>query len=242
MACRRQRALPVSKPQSTAPWSVIVVAGGRGARMDQPTPKQEQLLGEVAVVEHAMKAFDGLGAQHHVLVAPEHIQHGEAWSQASPGATRCRSVLNGLRQLQVDADHWVAVHDAARPFVSHKDIKRVLAARDRCPESSDGVVLCAPLADAVYAEVGVAGWLQPAGGRVSLRGQTPQLFRYDPLVTALESALSLGRSVADEASVVMRHVGGRAIAVMASSYNDKLTVPADLEVMDGLIKSRRPRG
>src|SRR4051794_32509632 len=132
--------------------TALIVAAGRGSRFGGPLPKQYALLAGQPVLRHTIEAFraaPGINALR-VVIAQGDQTHYEAsvagLALPAPvlgGVTRQQSVLNGLEALAADAPDFVAVHDAARPFVKPVDIAACLAAASA--RDVDGAVLGAAL-------------------------------------------------------------------------------------------------
>lgn len=178
------------------------------------------------------------------------------------GSERAESVRLALSDLRgrVDASTWVLVHDAARPCVSAADIQALLAAG---LANGEGALLAAPLADtlkradAEESNVAVGSNVGPgasvAAGSSLPRAlsfvnetlprsglwcaQTPQMFRLDALLDALEHARGAGRSPTDE-SQAMEWVGMRPVLVAATNANPKITTRADLDIARALLRAR----
>ena len=117
--------------------AAIIVAAGNSTRMG--FDKLLYDLGGQTVLEKSLRAFDQHPAIDELIVVV-----GENAEKAEPllktlhkparlvrgGATRALSVQNGLAETRAD---FVAVHDAARPFVSQSVITAALnAAFRRC--------------------------------------------------------------------------------------------------------------
>jgi 2-C-methyl-D-erythritol 4-phosphate cytidylyltransferase len=145
------------------------------------------------------------------------------------GETRQESVANALRSVPPETD-LVLVHDAVRPLVEPPCIERVL---DAAAETGAAIVGL-PATDTLKQ-------VEPAGGghhsRITttisreriVQAQTPQVFRYDWLKEAVESAAAEGFRASDEAMLVER-LGRVVTVVMGSPRNLKITTPADLEL------------
>jgi 2-C-methyl-D-erythritol 4-phosphate cytidylyltransferase len=71
--------------------------------------------------------------------------------------------------------------------------------------------------------------------------QTPQMFRYAPLLRALELALAQGRTPTDEAQA-MEWQGHAALLVQAQDSNLKITTAADLALLQAILRQRAPAG
>src|SRR5688500_18721627 len=185
--------------------SAIIVAGGRGLRLGADQPKQLLPIGGRTMLQRSIDAF----AAHErvselVVVLPADLIDVAVQSGSKPirvaagGARRQDSVASGFSAASRTAD-IVLVHDAARPFVSHELISRVidsaaahgaaLPARQahdtvkRAPAAGAAVVETIPREDV---------WL----------AQTPQGFRRGVLADAMAKAG--GADATDEAVLAER--------------------------------------
>jgi 2-C-methyl-D-erythritol 4-phosphate cytidylyltransferase len=135
----------------------IIVAGGRGSRMNSATPKQFMELKDKPVIFHAIQSFIDTGIVDEIVVAlPEnHIQtfnkllqkHNFSFDNlkvCKGGETRFHSVNNALNSLE-NKPAIVAVHDAVRPFVSQK---MIIAGFDLADKYKTAVP-CIPLKDSI---------------------------------------------------------------------------------------------
>ena len=146
------------------------------------------------------------------------------------GKSRQQSVLNGLEALAADGPDFVAIHDAARPFIRPTDIAACLA--EAAKPGTDGAILGVPLADTLK-RVDAGGFISATVPRLHLwRAQTPQVFRFGPLLAAHRAAASLAESDAtaltDDAAVGER-AGLRLVMVGGSEDNFKITTSEDLQ-------------
>jgi len=124
----------------------------------------------------------------------------------------------------------VIVHDGARPVLKSEDLRRVVEAA----ASADGAVLGRMVSDTLK-EV-EDGWVVRTIQRTRLfRAETPQVFRRALLEQALERSREEGFVGTDEASVVERLQGVKIRALEAIGSNPKLTVAADLPLIETLL-------
>jgi 2-C-methyl-D-erythritol 4-phosphate cytidylyltransferase/2-C-methyl-D-erythritol 2,4-cyclodiphosphate synthase len=220
--------------------TALIVAAGRGSRFGGPLPKQYALLGSQAVLRHTLEAYrsapqiTGLS----VVIAegdePHYAAAVAGLDLPRPvlgGVSRQQSVLNGLEALAGEAPDFVAIHDAARPFVRPVDIAACLEAASA--RGIDGAVLGVRLSDTVK-RTGVDGAVVDTIPRTNLwRAQTPQIFRYTSLLTAHREAATLGQSEAtaltDDAAVAER-AGLKVVMVEGSENNRKITTAEDLRM------------
>ena len=124
---------------------------------------------------------------------------------------------------------YVAIHDGARPFVTH----RLLDALIDAAQAAGGAIPVLPFAEPLAAVDGHGGLtLVPAHDLV--RVQTPQVFATDALLDAYAAALVDGFDGVDTAQVVERYSSLAVAAVPGDPRNIKVTTAADLPVADAL--------
>ncbi|MBQ7567767.1 2-C-methyl-D-erythritol 4-phosphate cytidylyltransferase [bacterium] len=142
------------------------------------------------------------------------------------GAERQDSIYEALRILRADDDDYVAVHDAARPLITHQLIERLCA----CLADCDGVIPAVAVKDTIK-RVDASGTVVETLTRSELRAvQTPQIFRHALLLRAYEAAYSQAYLGTDDASLV-EHLGGRVVAVEGDYRNIKVTTAEDVAVL-----------
>ena len=216
----------------------LIVAAGRGSRFGSAVPKQYALLAGRPVLHHTLTAFRAIPditSLQVVIAAGDEPQYAAATADLDlpvpvlGGASRQQSVLKGLEALVGVSPDLVAIHDAARPFVRAVDISACLAAAST--PGVDGAVLGVPLADTLK-RVDRDGAISETVPRSHLwRAQTPQIFRYGPLLAAHRAAASLGASEAtaltDDAAVAER-AGLKVVMVLGGEDNSKITTTEDL--------------
>jgi 2-C-methyl-D-erythritol 4-phosphate cytidylyltransferase len=139
----------------------------------------------------------------------------------------------------------VLVHDAVRPALSAADLQRLLR---HGAEDAVGALLATPVADTVkraHVEGAAGGDVRRCEAtlpRESLwLAQTPQMFRYAALRSALERALADGRIPTDEAQA-MEWQGQAALLVQAQDSNLKITTAADLALLQAILRQRIAQG
>ncbi len=213
-------------------FDAVVVGAGSGSRFGGELPKQFHELSGRTVLEWAVRALAGHPAVAGVVVvlAPAELAGPRAvlargWPGVSRvvagGATRSESVRQGVAAS--GAAPFVLVHDAARPLVSATLVDAVVEATRR----HGAAVPVVRIADTVK-ELDDPAWVERTVGRERLGlAQTPQGFRRDWLLAALERAGREGQAHTDEASAVERD-GRRVAAVPGETGNLKITSRDDL--------------
>ena len=116
------------------PHVAIIVAGGKGLRMNAEIPKQFLEINHLPILMHTLNAFSKYDASIQlILVLPaeqvdfwKELCHKHAFSISHTivcgGDSRFDSVKNGLDAVKVHS--MVAVHDGVRPLVSKDTIAR----------------------------------------------------------------------------------------------------------------------
>lgn len=217
----------------------VIVAAGKGLRMQTGTKKQYLELDGIPVLVRTLQVFDRHpGTRAVVLVVPEPDLRFcqdliapytlQKAVHLTPGGTeRQDSVENGItlaRRLCQDPHHTFAmVHDGVRPFVSHHII-------DACTEAAfkTGAAIPAVKVSDTIKLAGENGCIEKTLDRSRLyRAQTPQVFRLDLGLLAFAHARDTGFKGTDEAAI-LAHAGIPVGIVDGSEFNIKLTCPQDL--------------
>lgn len=145
------------------------------------------------------------------------------------GGERRDSVWQGLQQVSAGTD-MVLIHDAARPFISHRVIDACLAAI----KHYGAAVVARPIADTLKRAT-PDGQVDATVDRNQLWGaQTPQGFRTDLIVDAYAKAIAEDWPVTDDAAVAER-AGHRVHLVEGEAMNFKITRPEDLALAERLL-------
>jgi 2-C-methyl-D-erythritol 4-phosphate cytidylyltransferase len=223
-------------------WA-IMPAAGRGSRFGGDIPKQYLTAAGQTLIEHSLHALLGHPGVDGVMVAlsPED-PYWAGWRQMDGkpiytcvgGAERADSVLAALQALPatVSEDQWVLVHDAARPCLRGVDLSRLLALGQADPI---GAILAAPVRDTIKRADENLRSTATEPREALWRALTPQMFRRGGLTRALQSAMSVGANITDEA-MAMERLGLKPLLVEGSEDNIKVTTPADLALAEFILK------
>lgn len=220
---------------------VIVLAGGRGARMGTVLNKHLSPLSGRPLIEHTLLAFERHASiQAIVLVALEELLPTYAALVANAACTKVIAIVPGgrtrqescYRGLQVaqEAD-IVLVHDGARPLVSSDVIGAVI----QSAVGFGAATVAAPVKDTIKRatdELLVGETLD----RTQLwQAQTPQGFRIGLFWQAHEHARQIGFDATDDVGLVEKL--GIPVKLVAGDYrNIKVTTPEDLIIAETLLK------
>ena len=216
--------------------SAVLVAAGSSTRMG--FDKLSFDLGGETVLHRSIRAFAQCPlVDEIILVAGSNraFAQQQAADCAKPvcvvagGATRAESAKNGVLAA---SGALVAVHDAARPFVSQQVITAALEAAARCGAAAPAV----PVKDTIKAAVRGSGKTVPEScfvhatpDRSTLYAvQTPQCFDRAAYLAALEELdAEKARLVTDDCSLF--ELTGRPVQLTQGDYaNLKITTREDL--------------
>jgi 2-C-methyl-D-erythritol 4-phosphate cytidylyltransferase len=240
----------------------IVAAGGQGARLGLPVPKQFVELGGRTILDRTVGALAACESIGMVIVALPADQVAQPPSYlARPdgrivvvagGGRRQDSVANAFAAVPEDTD-IVVIHDAARPFVERDTIERTISAA----AEAGAAIAAIPARDTVkLADITETEWVGaefgdplpaitpkriPAVKRTLPRetvflAQTPQAFRRDVLARAIELG-QRGTDATDEAFLA-EQLGATVLLVPGEPTNLKITTAADLAFARGLLLDR----
>ncbi len=217
----------------------IVVAAGRGERMEAARPKAFLELGGEPLLLRAARAFEAAPSVRGIVaVVPEALLDesrkvlaplAKLTSVVAGGERRQDSVSAGLACVAADFDDVVLVHDAARPLVEVDLIEAVV----QQAVATGAALPVLPLVDTVKRVRG--GRVVETLDRAELGGaQTPQGFRCALLREACAAAARGGQSFTDEAMAV-EALGHPVYAIPGSKRNRKNTTPDDLAWAEGVV-------
>lgn len=217
--------------------TILVVAGGKGERMNSRIPKQFIEIDGLPIIMHTLTKFYNFNSkfklilvlpgnqisfweelcQRHSFQIPHHVVAG--------GVNRFESVKNGLELVKQSS--IVAVHDGVRPLVSHQTIAR-------CLEATENFVAVVPVIDSVESIRKV----QPSGNCAVDRNafklvQTPQVFDAELLKKAYMQPFS--PLFTDDASVI-ESFGEKIHLVEGNRENIKITTDLDLIIAEIFLK------
>ncbi|OGT52065.1 MAG: 2-C-methyl-D-erythritol 4-phosphate cytidylyltransferase [Gammaproteobacteria bacterium RIFCSPHIGHO2_12_FULL_42_13] len=217
-------------------YFVIIPAAGVGVRMKADRPKQYLNINGEPLLQRVINIFSNISQIKKIVV----VLHAKDvwWSTLTiknpnkllttiGGKERVDSVLLGLKCLQDIAkpNDFILTHDAARPFITEKNILTLLAEIENHPA---GGLLGMPVVDTLK-RVDENDCVQETVSREHLwHAQTPQCFRYQLLVTAIKKALSDHKKLTDESGAI-EYAGHHPKMILGDSRNKKVTFIEDLK-------------
>ena len=209
----------------------IILAGGRGLRLNSDVPKQFLPLGTRPVIAWSIQAFNSSEAVDRVLVVipnefvarMEEIIDRYKFHKVEKiipgGSTRQESAFNAIQYLDYNDDDILLFHDAARPFIKQEIICDCIEAakkhgaaavyvpvQDTIAEIGDGFAVSVPPRDRFYS------------------AQTPQAFLFSVMRRA--HLYGTGIPTTDDASLAIN--AGFPVKMVQGDYaNFKITTELD---------------
>ena len=222
--------------------SAVIVAAGRGIRMETA---QDKLFLEVAglpVVGHTWKQFDRHPDIDEIIMVvrdvareqfkklADQLELTKEYSFASGGAERQDSVNNGISAVHVECD-IVSVHDGARPCTSSATISSTI---ERARETG-AAVASRKIADTIKI-VNDQNYITQNVDRTNLWAvQTPQVFRLEVIRKAMAAVREKGAVITDDTAAC--ELIGQSVAIVPSTtQNPKVTTPVDLPLVELLLR------
>ena len=223
------------KQQPDVSCSVVVLAAGSSSRMGQD--KIMLHVGDIPVVVHTLRAFETVAEVKEVVVVTREdlvpeiaglckvFDLRKVSKVVRGGASRAESARIGTMEVDPEAK-LIAIHDAARPFVTQELIRTVILKASETGAAAPAL----PVKDTI--KVARGGVIEYTPDRTTLFAvQTPQVFDADLIRAALQKAVDDGAEITDDCSAVER-LGMKVSLTDGEERNFKLTTPADLTLAE----------
>ena len=223
--------------------TAIVLAAGKGSRMNSDIPKQYLILLGKPVLFYSLQAFEesnvdeiilvtGSGEQEYCkkeIVEKYHLK--KVTHIVEGGAERYHSVHHGLLAAE-DAD-YVLIHDGARPLVTSSVINMAI---NRVKETG-ACVVGMPVKDTIQLADESGRIVSTPDRRKTWIAQTPQCFSYELALSSYNNAIASGDSAVTDDAMVVRKYGRAEVVMLEGSYeNIKVTTPEDITVAECFLK------
>ncbi|NLI72583.1 MAG: 2-C-methyl-D-erythritol 4-phosphate cytidylyltransferase [Bacteroidales bacterium] len=218
--------------------TAIIVAGGKGKRMNTEIPKQFLELNGKPILIHTLEKFHQFSNEIELILVLPSTQI-DLWRKlckkhqffikhkiVKGGSSRFHSVKNGLSAVK-NSNGLIAIHDGVRPLVDIETIKRSF---DGANEFGASI----PVIDVVDSIRKVSGNENEAVDRNVIKlVQTPQVFRSKIILKSYEQPYR--KHFTDDASVV-ESAGYSVKLVEGNRENIKITHMQDLQLAEILLK------
>ena len=232
--------------------AAIVLAAGRGRRMESKIQKQYMELAGKPLVFYALQAFEKSGVDEIILVAGEgetqycRTQIAELYGFSKVvgivegGRERYHSVYQGLKAIdRLGGTDIVLIHDGARPLITEEIIKRAVDGA----EVYEACVVGMPVKDTIKIADGEGFAAETPKRELLWAVQTPQAFAWPVIWNAYRKLIHLeeegklgGLQVTDDAMVVETMTEHQVKLIPGSYENIKVTTPEDMEIAASLLR------
>lgn len=228
----------------------MIIAGGKGVRMNQDIPKQFLNIYDKPVIVYTMQAF-----QKHPEIDAILVVCIDGWQEilkayahqfnitklkwiVAGGENGQESIHNGLVELEKNCEltDIVLVHDAIRPNVSQEIISGCIA---ECRLHGSAITVI-PCAEAMLLRNESGKSSSALISRDSLaRTQTPQAFALQKLLWAHAEAKKQGISNSVASCTLMVELGEEVHFSPGSEKNIKITTTEDIEIFKALLMAKK---
>ena len=221
--------------------TAVIVAAGRGTRMEEEGDKLFLEVNQLPVIGHTWRIFD----QHRdideiVIVVRDDIlpkfeslalkiSPNKPYSFVAGGQERQDSVRNGINAAS-DACEIVAIHDGARPCVDSKTISNTILEAKRTGAS----VAATKIVDTIKLSEGNNRISQNIDRTHLWSVQTPQVFKIDTIRKAMRAVDEQRATVTDD-TAACELIGQPVSLVESKRPNPKVTTSADLSFIQFLL-------
>lgn len=221
---------------------VVLLAGGKGKRMNSAIPKQFiPLLGKPVFLRSLdiFRSMEGIVSNIVIVLDKSYrnefsyiLQEDNRITWADPGIERQDSVFNGLNIIP-NSCSIVAIHDSARPLVTIEEVTNVLL---------DGIkygaaVLGVPMKATVKESADSMFVLRTVDRSKLWEIHTPQVASKALFLEGFAKVKKENLEVTDDVSVI--EALGKPVRLTLGQYtNIKLTTPDDLKVAEQVLLKR----
>lgn len=221
--------------------SVVIVAAGKGARMNSDINKQYTKINGKPVIAHTIQKFEDCSFIDEIILVINRddisfcnkniiaaFSFNKVKTLVAGGDKRQVSVFNGLREVNGNCD-IVLIHDGARPFVKEKCIIDSIYAASEFGASCVAV----PVKDTIK-KSHRQNFIKETLDRSGLWSiQTPQTFRYSLIMEAHKKASQQNFAATDDA-ILLERLGVDIKLVEGTYDNIKITTREDLAIAEVL--------
>ena len=221
----------------------IIVAAGKGIRMNDSLKKQYHSVAGLPIVVHTLNVFDSctLIDDIYLVVPDEDLQYcrkeliagtdlKKKITLVSGGSRRQDSVYNALQKIDAH-DSIVVIHDGVRPFLTLNQLETCIQEAKK----HGACILGVPAFDTLKRVTGAKTIVETIDREHIWFAQTPQAFRYDLIKKAHDKARQQGFFGTDDAAL-LEQIGIRIRIIAGSRSNIKITSTEDLELARLLLE------
>ncbi len=223
--------------------TAIILAAGKGKRMQSEIPKQYLEIGNKPILYYSIKAFEEssideiivVTAENEIPYCQEEIINKFGFTKVidivAGGKERYDSVYSGL--LATNESDYVFIHDGARPFITKEEIEALLLEVKKC----DACVAGMPVKDTIKIVDDKNQVIETPNRDNVWLVQTPQVFSYSLIKKAYDTLMNATiKEVTDDAMVLEKY-GNHSVQLVKTSYrNIKITTTEDIIIAETLLE------
>lgn len=219
--------------------TAIILAAGNGTRMKADKSKLLLEINNMTVIERTVKTFSSIDEIDNIIVVVREndiplfkdvlLKYNVTYCIG--GNSRQESVSNAVKVI--DACDLLIIHDGARPLVTANEIKATLKAAMKYGAAAVGV----PVKDTIKV-IDNDNKIIDTPERSSLIAiQTPQIFKFDKYVSAMNLATEQGKDFTDDCKL-LENMNESVYVVIGEYSNIKITTPEDIPTAVSILNSR----
>lgn len=218
----------------------VVLAAGKGTRMDSPVRKQYLLIKERPVLYYSLEQFQKCPFIEEIVLVTgqdeidycrreivERYGITKVKKIVAGGAERYHSVYEGLKAAK--GCDYVYIHDGARPFLTQDILERAQEGVRHYGACAVGM----PVKDTIKIS-DRKGFAEYTPQRELVwMVQTPQVFSYEMITDAYKKIINGNHITVTDDAMVLETTTGRRVKLIPGSYeNIKITTPEDLAIAE----------
>ncbi len=226
--------------------TAIVLAAGKGSRMQSDIPKQYMEIEGKPVLYYSLKAFEESSVDDIILVTSEddvsyckneivdRYSISKVKNIVVGGAERYWSVKNGLNVA--NGTDYVLIHDAARPCLTQNVIEHSIEMVQKTGACTVGV----PVKDTIKLVDADGFGVETPPRNLLWQVQTPQSFLYRDIIEAYRRMEHTNDTdITDDTMIMERYLGIKTKMIFGDYCNIKITTPEDLFVVEKFLKKSK---
>lgn len=222
--------------------SALIVAAGKGSRMNSDIPKQYLKLKDKEILAYTIEKFENNPLIDNVVLVVSKNQTDyckeniinkynfkKIYAVVEGGNERNISVYNGLKALHKDTE-TVLIHDGVRPFIDSKIISEII----NKTEIFDACVLGVKVKDTIKICDSNNNIVDTPDRNYIWAAQTPQAFKYNLILKAYDKIIADNKTVTDD-SMAAEYIGLKVKMIEGNYNNIKITTPEDLSIAEAIL-------
>ncbi len=221
----------------------IIPAAGKGKRSGQSTPKQYIKFAGKELIIYALEVFQKNKLIDEIIVSahPDYFPLLEKIKKkykltkitkiVQGGKERQDSVYNALKAIRADKNDLIAVHDAARPLLPQKVLTNAVLTASK----KGNALVCIKAKDTLIKGTNIVE--SYIDREEVFYVQTPQIFRHNALMRAMETAYASDFYATDD-SMLIKNLGMKINIVDGTISNFKVTDREDMDFLKRYLRVR----